>query len=317
MAFAHQLQQLALAGDDVAQVQAGEFVLVRQRLGQLAQFGQARQDPVVEWALVFEFQRADAVRDAFEGVFDRVRPAVHRVDAPLVARAVVGGMAHAVHDRIAQVDVGRSHVDLRAQHQAAVGMLAVAHFAQQRERFRGGAVAPGRIDAGFGQRAAVGTDFLGALLVHVSVAGLDQRLGEFVHVAEVVAGEVQVVVAVGLPVEAQPVHGLDDGVDVLLVFLFGVGVVEAQVADAAEIARQPEVQADALGVADVQVAVGLRRKAGADTGRVQAALLLLRRRAGLARPALASEAIGSEVVLDDIQQEIGCGGGRRRGGGHS
>ncbi|KAG1437673.1 hypothetical protein G6F57_020151 [Rhizopus arrhizus] len=106
VAFLHQLQQLALAGDDVAHVQAGEFILVRQRLGQLAEFGQAGQDPVVERPLVFEFQRADAVRDAFQRVFHRVRPAVHRVDAPLVARAVVGGVAHAVHDRVAKVDVG-------------------------------------------------------------------------------------------------------------------------------------------------------------------------------------------------------------------
>ena len=59
-----------------------------------------------------------------------------------------------------------------------------------------------------------------------------------------------------------------DAVDVLLLFLRRVGVVEAQVADAAIIARQAEVQADRLSVADVQVAVGLGREAGADAGRV-------------------------------------------------
>ena len=222
------------------------------------------------------------------------------------------GVAHAVHDRVAQVDVGRGHVDLGAQHQAAVRMLAVAHLAQQRERFGGRAVAPGRVDARFGQRAAVGADFVGALRVHVGVAGLDQRFGELVHVAEVVAGEIQVVVAVGLPVEAQPVHGLDDGVDVPLVFLLGIGVVEAQVADAAEVARQAEVHADALGVADVQVAVGLRREARADPGRVGLTLLLHRRRAGLARPALVLVAVGLEIVRDDVQQEMDAAAGRRR-----
>jgi hypothetical protein len=61
-------------------------------------------------------------------------------------------------------------------------------------------------------------------------------------------------------VKAQPFHAVDDGVDVFLFFLGRVGVVETQVAAALIIARQPEVQADRLGVADVQVAVRLGRK---------------------------------------------------------
>src|SRR6185437_1162697 len=43
-------------------------------------------------------------------------------------------------------------------------------------------------------------------------------------------------------------------------FLAGIGVVEAQVATAAELARDAEVEADRLRMADVQVTVGLRRK---------------------------------------------------------
>jgi phosphohistidine phosphatase SixA len=52
------------------------------------------------------------------------------------------------------------------------------------------------------------------------------------------------------PVEAEPAHRVDDGVDVLLLFLLRIGVVEAQVAAAAVVARQAEVQADRLGVAE-------------------------------------------------------------------
>ncbi len=45
--------------------------------------------------------------------------------------------------------------------------------------------------------------------------------------------------------------------------LAGVGVVEAQVAAAAELLGDAEVEADGLGVADVEVAVGLGGKARA------------------------------------------------------
>src|SRR3990167_2834469 len=66
------------------------------------------------------------------------------------------------------------------------------------------------------------------------------------------------------PLEAQPLYVALDRVDVFLVFLGRVGVVEAQVALAAKLLGQAEVQADRLGMADMQVAVGLRRETGDD-----------------------------------------------------
>jgi hypothetical protein len=79
--------------------------------------------------------------------------------------------------------------------------------------------------------------------------------------------------ALGLEAEAlvgpagdEPAHVAGDGVDVLEVLLDGIGIVEAQVALSVLLARDAEVQADRLGVADVQVAVGLGREARDDLG---------------------------------------------------
>src|SRR5690606_13090261 len=87
------------------------------------------------------------------------------------------------------------------------------------------------------------------------------------------------------PVEAEPAYVFLDRGDVLGVFLGWVGVVEAQVAAAAELLGDAEVQADRLGVADVQVAVGFGRETGAD-GVVLAA---------------------GQVVADDLPDEVGPG----------
>src|SRR6185503_3787780 len=81
---------------------------------------------------------------------------------------------------------------------------------------------------------------------------------------------------------AQPAHVALDRLDVLDVLGERVAVVEAQVAPAAEVARQPEVEADRLGVADVRVAVGLGREAGDD----------------------ARVAAGREVGANDVANEI-------------
>ena len=189
---------------------------------------------------------------------------------------VVMRVADAIDGRIAQVDVRRRHVDLRPQHVRAIGKLAVAHAGEQVEVLGHAARAMGAVRARFGQRAAIGAHFLGALAIDIGVAVLDQRRGAAVHRIEVVRGEIQV----RAPVETQPPHRVDDRIDVLLFFARRIGVVEAQMAGATELPRQAEVQADRLGVPDVQEPVGFRRKTRADPRRVDRARRVL---AGFAR----------------------------------
>ena len=202
-------------------------------------------------------------------------------------------------------------------------MLAVAHFAEAGQVVGRAAAAEGAVGAGGGEVAPVGAHLLGRLLVHVGVAGFDQMFRRAVHEIEVVAGEVlmrlrhagvgRVVGKAVVP--AEPLHAFTDGVDVLLLFLLGVGVVKAQVAHAAVVPGQAEVQPDALGVADVQVAVGLGREAGADPGRVRHAGLVAGPVARLTAPVAAGVGAGLQVVLDDLADEVAGGGGFRRGRG--
>ena len=62
------------------------------------------------------------------------------------------------------------------------------------------------------------------------------------------------------PIEAEPAHVLDDRIDIFLLFLGRVGVVEAQMTPAAKLLGGAEVQTNGLGMADMQIAVRLRRK---------------------------------------------------------
>ncbi len=211
----------------------------------------------------------------------------------------------AVQRRVAHVDVGAGHVDLRAQHLGAVQVGTVAHRAQLAQVLFRRAAAERAVRAGRGEVAAVGAHLLGRLLVDVGAAVGHQRLGGAVHEVEVVAGVVEVVAERRLPVEAEPAHVLLDAVDVFLLFLFRIGVVEAQVAHAAVVARQAEVQADALGVAHVQVAVGLGREAQAHARRVGHARRVFCRIARTAAPLSIRVRARLEVALDHVAQEIG------------
>ncbi len=214
-------------------------------------------EPVVERAVHVEFERADRVGDLLDRVALAVGEVVHRVDAPLVTRAVVFGVDDAVHDRVAEEHVGMRHVDLGAQHLRPVGELAAAHALEQVEVLLRRAVAPRRLPARHRHGAAALTDLLLRLVVHVGQALADQLHGPLVELVEVVRR-----IALLRPLEAEPADVALDRIHVLHILLHGVRVVETEVALAAVLLRQAEVDADALGVADVQVAVGLGRETG-------------------------------------------------------
>ena len=290
VALVDEAQKHALGHDGVRQVESRELVLMGTR-----RHRKVVDEPVVERPVGFELERADGVGDALDGVGLPVGKVVGRVDRPGVAGARMCRVDDPVQYRVAEIDVGRGHVDLRPQHARPVGELAGAHAREEVEALLRRPVPPGALAAGLGERAAVLADLVGREVVDVRLAGLDEVDGPLVELLEVVGGEVQVLA----PVEPQPADVGLDGIDVLLLFFGGVRVVETQVVAPAVLASDAEAEADRLRMADVEVAVRLRGKAGDD---------------GL-DPALA------EVGGDDLADEVAAlarGSGRRWGlGAHS
>ena len=195
-----------------------------------------------------------------------MRVVVHRVDAPRLAGAVVGRVADPVQHRVAHVHVLRLEVDLRAQHVRAFLELARAHAREQVQALCDGPLAVGAGLPLLVEVAAVLADLFLGQAVDVRLALLDQLHRELVQLLEVVRRVEQV-----RPLEAEPLDVFLDRLDVFDVFRGRVGVVEAQVARAAELLRETEVDADRLGVADVQVAVRLGREPGGDAATVSLA----------------------------------------------
>jgi hypothetical protein len=75
--------------------------------------------------------------------------------------------------------------------------------------------------------------------------------------------------------EAKPIHVVFDRIDVLDIFLARIGVVETQIAPAAELGGEAKIEANRLGVADVQIAIRLRRKPSVDSALIFALLEIL------------------------------------------
>jgi len=144
--------------------------------------------------------------------------------------------------------------------------------------------AVGAVFAGLDQGAAHDAHLVGGEAVDVGMAAPHQLLRKLVE-------EVEVVRRGGTrwaSTRSPATHRVADRIDVLGLLLGRVGVVEAQVAGAAVLVGQAEVEADRLGVTVVQVAVGLRGKARADLRRVERGVLAESAEAGLPLQAAAA-----------------------------
>ncbi len=169
-------------------------------------------------------------------------------------------MQDPVQHRVAQIDVARSHVDLGAQHARAVWKLAGLHAAEQVEILLDRAIAERAVLAGLRQRAAAQADVLLRLVVDIGKACADQSLRPVIQPVEIIRGIEQVLA----PIIAEPVHVSLNRIDIFLLFPGRIGVIEAQMTAPGKFLRDAEIEPDRLGVADMQIAVRLRREPGHD-----------------------------------------------------
>ena len=168
-------------------------------------------------------------------------------------------MLDAVDGRITQVEVAGGQVNLGPERVPVVGEFPGPHPAEQIQRFLDRTV-PVRGDGGMGQVAPILPKLFRGQLADVSQSFGNEFFRKGVGPFKIIR-TIEEPVA---PVKAQPVNVLLNGVYVLGVFLGGVGVIHSQVANAAKLLGSAEVNDEGFAVADVEVAVGLRREAGVD-----------------------------------------------------
>src|SRR5580698_562689 len=130
-------------------------------------------------------------------------------------------------------------------------------------------------------------NLVGAQVVDIGLAILDKFDRPFIELVEIIGG-----VEKSVPLVAEPADVGLDRLHVFGFFLLGIGVVEAEIRMSAEFVGQAEVDADCLGMADVEIAVGLGREAGLHT-----AIVL----------------VGLKVFENDVADEVRRSR-RRRGG---
>ena len=127
-AVLNHFEALSLARHAVVEVQTCELDLARRLFK-----ADSVDEPVIERPVILELERAQGVGDFLRSVGEGMREIVHRIDAPLVARLMMGDVRYSVDDGVAHIDVRARHVYLGAKHLFAVCKLALGHAAEQVE----------------------------------------------------------------------------------------------------------------------------------------------------------------------------------------
>ena len=105
----------------------------------------------------------------------------------------------------------------------------------------------------------MGRYFFGGTVINISQSLFYQRNGEVVYRIKIIRG----IQLIG-PLKAQPFYVGFYAVNIFNFLFGGVGIIKTQVGLAAILNAKAKIEADAFGMANMQVAIGLGRKACED-----------------------------------------------------
>ena len=192
-----QADEFSLTQHRVIEIEPGKFSLLG-RFVYLHTF----QDPVIELAIVLELEGAQGMRDAFNGVREAMGEIIHRVNAPLVARAIMMGVSDSIQDRIAHDHVRRRHVDSGPQDMRAVLKLAGSHPRKEIETLADRPVPIGTLATVLGNSPSVLANLAFSRAVNVCLPTLDELYRVVVQPLEVIRGVERRIT----PIKAEPAN---------------------------------------------------------------------------------------------------------------
>ena len=159
---------------------------------------------------------------------------IHGINAPVIAGAVVVGVQDAVHHRVAHIQIGRGHIDLCPQHTGAVREFARRACARTGPDFPPptgcdkGCPCPARSSVPRYSRISSGGQ-----IADIGLPSLINCTAYSIELFKIIRGIIQPV----LPIKSQPAHILLNGFHIFHLFFGRIGVVEAQIAEAAVFAQ--------------------------------------------------------------------------------
>ena len=166
-AFFHQCQQVTLTHQCIAKIQFIEFRLTGTMVVQVFPFFQPVDKEIVKRAVHNELERTQGMGNSFEEVTLSVGEVVHRIGFPCGACAVVRVFYHTIDDRIAEVHIGISHVNLCTEHHSAFFDFTAIHLFEKFEAFFDRTIPVRTFHTRLGRSSFLLCNLFGSLLIDI------------------------------------------------------------------------------------------------------------------------------------------------------
>ena len=183
---------------------------------------------------------------------------VHRINAPCISGIVMSHMCHTINNRISHIHIGRSHIDLCTEYFLSICKFSVLHVLKQLQVLLYAAVTVRAVLTRLSQGSTILSDLLGRKVAHISLSFLNELHSGLIHLLEIIRSKEQSVI----PFCPQPFYIGFDGLYELCLLFGRVRIIKTQVELSAIFFCQSVIQQNGLGMSNVQISVGLRRKAG-------------------------------------------------------
>ena len=176
----------------------------------------------------------------------------------------MGNVGNAVNNRVTHNNIRRCHINLGTKHLLTIAELTGLHFLEKLQIFLNTAVTIRTFLAWLSEGSTIGTDFLSGKVINVSQALLNQLHSIIVKLAEIIRSKKHSVI----PAEAQPFNILLNGIYIFHILFYRIGVIKTQITNTAVIFGKAKVQANRLGMANVQITIWLRWETGMNPFRI-------------------------------------------------
>ena len=183
---------------------------------------------------------------------------VHRINTPCISGVVMGHMCHSVNNRISHIHIRRSHIDLCTEYFLSICKFSVLHILKQLQVLLYAAVTVGTVLTRLSQGSTILSDLLCRKVAHISLSLLNELHSGLIHLLEIIRSKEQSVI----PFCPQPFYIGFDGFYKLRLLLSRVRIIKTQIELSAIFFCQSVIQQNRLGMSDVQISVGFRRKTG-------------------------------------------------------
>ena len=210
---------------------------------------------VIERPMRHKLQRTNRVGNSFKIIALPVGKIIHRVSMPRQSRTMVRNLNDPVHNRIAKMHIGISHIKLSTQHHTPLDSLRCIHLQKQFKILFNRSIAIWTVLAWLGRRTLLCCNLFRTLLVNVSQSSLNHPNGKVPQLPKIIGSIINIA-----PFESQPLNVIENIFYILCILFAGIGVIEAKITHAVVFFSYAEIHTDSLCMPYVKITIRFWRK---------------------------------------------------------